>query len=195
MSFIRLWLSGYYRPTRMMEELGSKPAPQWGFYAQLLRAGLDSLLLYLPLALMYRIPPTRPFLPFLSAERYYWHLVWLSPIVLAAEWLLPAAVNHVVLRFAGRRTDYDLLLNIGGMTALIVGAFLLLWDWAIFAIGGSNQYFLGFSHLAISLWGVALGAIGMKRILGAPMWLGVILGLLAIPITLPFGIMFMRSPI
>ena len=195
MSFIRLWFSGYYHPARMMEELGSRPAPQWGFFGQLIRAAMDSLLQYLPLAMIGRVPPTRSFVPFLPTEKYYWHLIWLSPIVLAAEWLLPAAFNHVVLRFSGKRSDFDQLLNIGGMSALVVGAFILLWDWTITLIGGSNQYFLGFSHLVISLYGVAIGAIGMKKILDVPTWLGVVLGLLTIPITLPFGIMFMRSPV
>lgn len=195
MSFVRLWFTGYYNPAKMMRELQSKPAPHWGFYGQLLRAAFDSLLLYLPLALMGRVPPTRSFLPFLPTDRYYWHLIWLAPIVLAAEWLLPAAFNHVVLRFAGKRTDFDQLLNIGGITALVVGAFLLLWDWTIVLIGGSNQYFLGISHLVISLWGVALGAVGMKKILAVPTWLAVVLGLLTLAICLPFGIMFMRSPV
>jgi len=194
MSFIRLWFTGYYNPAKMMAELASKPAPHWGFYGQLLRAAFDSLFLYLPTALMGFVPPTRSFLAFLPTDMYYWHLIWLSPIVLAAEWLLPAAFNHVFLRFAGKRTDYDQLLNIGGITALVVGAFILVWDWIIISIGGANQYFLGYSHLVISLYGVALGAIGMKRILAVPTWLGVILGLLTIPITLPFGIMLMRSP-
>jgi hypothetical protein len=195
MSFIRLWFSGYHHPAKMMEELGSKPAPHWGFFGQLLRAALDSLLLYFPLALIGRVPPMRSFLPLFPTEKYYWHLIRLSPMVLAAQWLLPAAFNQVVLRFTGRRSDFDQLLNIGGMTALVVGAFLFLWDWTIVLIGGSNQYLLGFSHLVISLYGVALGAIGMKKILGVPTWLGVILGLLTILIALPFGIMFMRSPV
>ena len=37
--------------------------------------------------------------------------------------------------------------------------------------------------------------IGLKRILGVPVWLGALLSLLGIPIALPFGIMFMRSPL
>ena len=195
MNFVRVWFTGYYNPVRMIEQLRSKPAPHWGFYGQFLRAALDSLLLYLPVALMGRIPPTPSNLAFLSTERYYWHLVWLSPIILGADWLLASAFTHVVLRLAGRRSDFDQILNIGGMATIVVGAFLLVWDWAWLAWGGANQYFLGITHLAIGLWAVAIGAIGLRRILGVPIWLGVILTFLGIPIVLPFGIMFMRSPL
>jgi hypothetical protein len=195
MSFVRLWFTAYYNPAKMMEQLRSRPAPQWGFYGMILRAALDSLLLYLPLALVGRIPPLRSNLSFLPTEQYYWHLVWLSPIVLAAQWLLPAAFTHVVLRFTGRASDFDQILNIHGMTALIVGAFILGWDWTWVAVGGIDQYFLGFCHLVISLWSVVLEAIGLKKILGVPIWLGAILSFLSIPIALPFSIMFMRSPL
>jgi len=124
MSFVRVGLTGYYNPVKMIEQLRSEPAPQWGFYGQFLRAALDSLLVYLPVALMGRIPPTPSNLSFLPTEQYHWHLIWLSPIILGADWLLAAAFTHVVLRLAGWRSDFDQILNIGGMAALVVGAFL-----------------------------------------------------------------------
>ena len=195
MNFVRVWLTGYYNPVKMIEQLRSEPAPHWGFYGQFLRAALDSLLVYLPVALMGRIPPTPSNLSFLPTEQYYWHLIWLSPIILGADWLLASAFTHVVLRLAGRQSDFDQILNIGGMAAIVVGAFLLVWDWSWLALGGVDQYFLGISHLAISLWGVVIGAIGLKRILGVPIWLGAMLTFLGVPIALPFGIMFMRSPL
>jgi len=195
MSFVRVWFTGYYSPGRMIEQLRSKPAPHWGFYGQFLRAVFDSLLLYLPLALMGRIPPTPSNISLLPTAQYYWHLIWLSPIILGAEWLLPSAFTHVVLKLTGRRSDFDQILNIVGMGTIVVGAFILVWDWIWISLGGVDQYFLGFSHLAISLWGIAIETIGLKRILGVPTWLGALLSLLSIPIALPFGIMFMRSPL
>jgi len=195
MSFVRVWFAGYYSPVKMIEQLRSKPAPRWGFYGMLLRAALDSLLLYLPLALMGRIPPLPSNLSFLPTQHYYWHLIWLSPLVLAAQWLLPSAFIHVVLRLTGRRSDIDQILNIFGMSALVVGAFILVWDWAWVAVGGIDQYLLGIMHLVISLWAVAIETIGLKRILGVPVWLGLTLSILEIPIALPLGIMFMRSPL
>ena len=161
----------------------------------LLRAALDSLLLYLPCALMGRIPPEPSNLSLLPTEQYYGHLIWLAPIVLAAQWLLTSAFVHVVLRLIGRRSEFDQVLNITGMSAIVVGAFILLWDWTWVALGGVDQYFMGISHLIISLWAVVLEAIGLKRLLDVPIWLGAILSLLTIPIALPFGVMFMRSPV
>ena len=195
MNFVRVWLTGYYNPVKMIEQLRSEPAPHWGFYGQFLRAALDSLLVYLPVALMGRIPPTGSNLSFLPTEQYYWHLIWLSPIILGAQWLLASAFTHVVLRLAGRQSDFDQILNIGGMAAIVVGAFLVVWDWSWLALGGVDQYFMGISHLVISLWAVVIGAIGLKRILGVPIWLGAVLTFLNIPIAMPFGIMFMRSPL
>jgi hypothetical protein len=195
MDFVRVWLTGYYNPARAMEQLRSSPAPHWGFYGQLLRAAMDALLLYLPLAIMGLVPPTSSYVSALPTEQYYLHLVWLAPLVLAAEWVLGSGFVHLVLRLSGRQSDFDQLLNIGGMVALIVGTFILLWDWVWFSVGGVDQYFLGFTHLAISMWAVVIGAIGMKKILGVPSWLGLLLGLLEIPITLPLAIMFMRSPL
>jgi hypothetical protein len=195
MSFVHVWFAGYYSPVKMIEQLRSKPAPQWGCYGMLLRATLDSLLLYLPLALMGLSPPMRSYLSFLPTRHYYWHLIWLSPLVLAAQWLLPSAFIHVVLQFTGRRSDIDQILNIFGMSALVVGAFILVWDWAWVAVGGIDQYLLGIMHLVISLWAVAIETIGLKRILGVPVWLGLTLSILEIPIALPLGIMFMRSPL
>ena len=194
MGFIQVWFTGYYSPQRLIEQLRSKPAPHWGFYGQFLRAALDSLLLYLPAALMGRIPPTQSNLSILPTDAYYWHLIWLSPLVLGAEWLLASAFTHVVLRLGGRRSDFDQILNISGMATIVVGAFLLVWDWVWFALGGVDQYFMGISHLVISLWAIVIVSIGLKRILDVPIWLGALLSFMSIPIAMPFGIMFMRSP-
>lgn len=194
MSFIRLWFLGYSRPAKMMEALRTKPAPQWGFYGQFLRSVIDSLVLYLPVAIMGRTPPAPSNISILPTEQYYWHLIWLSPLVLGAVWLLSSAFIHLMVRFVGRRSDYDQVLNIVGMATIVVGASILVWDWLWFALGGMNQYLLGLTHLAISLWAVLIEAIGLKRILGIPIWLGFLIGFLTIPIALPFGIMFMRSP-
>jgi hypothetical protein len=100
-----------------------------------------------------------------------------------------------MLRLIGRRSDFDQILNISGMAALVVGAFLLVWDWMLFLLGIANPYFLGICHLVISLWAFVIWGIGLKRILGVPIWLGVLLSLLNIPVGIPFGIMFMRPPL
>jgi hypothetical protein len=162
--------------------------------AQLLRGILDSLLIYLPAYLMGRVPPTPSFLSFVPTDQYYLALVFLAPIVLLAILLMQSAIIHVALRLLGRHSDIDQILNIVGMAALVVGAVLIPWDWACFALGLADQYFLGISHLVISLWAVVIIVVGLRRILSVPLWLGIILSVLIIPIALPFAMMFMRSP-
>ena len=194
MGFIRVWLTGYWSPSKLIEELRSKTAPHWGLGAQLLRSVLVSALVYLPVHLMGRTPPTPSFLPFVPTERYYLALVWLTPVVLLAQLLMNAAVLHVLLRLLGRHSDLDQIINIIGMAALVVGAVLIPWDWAMYALGVSGQYFLGISHLVISLWAVVIEAVGLYKILRVPLGLAVVLSIITIPVGLPFAVMFMRSP-
>jgi hypothetical protein len=194
MSFLRVWLTGYFSPAQLIEHLRSKPAPQWGIFASFLRGIFDSLLVYLPVSLMGRVPPTPSYLSFVPTERYYFALIWMAPFVLLTEMLMQSVVIHVILRLMGRHSDIDQIININGMSALIVGAVLIPWDWAWFALGLADQYFLGISHLVISLWAVVIMANGLRRILSVPLWLSIILSIIAIPVSLPFAMMFMRSP-
>jgi len=194
MSFLRAWLTGYYSPAQLIEHLRSKPAPHWGIFAQLLRGILDSLLLYLPASLMGRVPPTPSFLPFIPTQRYYYALIWMAPLVLLAELLMGSVVIHVLLRLMGRHSDIDQILNISGMSALVVGVVLIPWDWAWFALGVADQYFLGISHLVIDLWAVVIMVVGLRRILSVPPWLSIVLSIITILVQLPMAMMFMRSP-
>jgi hypothetical protein len=93
-----------------------------------------------------------------------------------------------------RNSDIDQILNIIGMSALIVGAVLIPWDWAMYVLGVANQYFLGVTHLAISLWAVVIMVVGLRRLLSVPLGLGIILSIIPILVALPFAMMFMRSP-
>lgn len=195
MRLLHLWSLGYLNPERLVEELCDAPAPAAGFSAQLLRALLDSLLLYLPLWLLGRVPPTPSYLPAIATGHYYGALIWLAPLVLTAQWLLGGASVHVVLRLCHRRSDIDQILNISGMAALVVGGFLLVWDWSWLLIGGMNQYTLGISHLILDGWGVLITVLGLKRVLGVPIWLGLLLNVLLMLVALPPAIMFMRAPL
>jgi hypothetical protein len=112
MEFVRLWLTGYVRPARFIDELRSKPAPYWGVYGQLLRAGLDSILVFLPVALMGRVPPTPSYVSAIPTEAYYAALVGLGPIVLIVELLIGTSFLHVAIRLSGRPSDFDQILNV-----------------------------------------------------------------------------------
>jgi len=194
-NFFRVWLTGYVSPAKLIDGLAGRPAPHWGLYAQLLRALMDAFLLYLPLFLLGRAPPTPSYLSFVATERYYGALVWLAPIVLTAQWLLGGAVIHVALRLSGRPSDLDQILNITGMSTLVVGAFLVLWDWVWIIAGGMDQHGLGYSHLLLDVWAVVITVVGLRKLLRVPVWLGVGVYLLAIASAVPLAIMFMRSPL
>lgn len=194
MNFIRTWFTGYYSPIKLIEQLRTKPAPHWGIYAQILRGLFDSLLVYLPVALMGRVPPTPSYLSFIPSERYYFALVWLAPIILLIETLIASVGIHVILRLMGYRSDIDQIINIEGMSGLIVGVVLVPWDWAMYALGFADQYFLGISHLILSIWAMVILVVGLRKILEVPVWLGIILSILAFPMQLPIAMMFMRSP-
>jgi hypothetical protein len=195
MNYIKLWLTAYVNPNRFADELKTKPAPQWGFFAALQRGLMDSLLTYLPVFLLRRIPPTPSNLSFIPAESYYGALIWLGPIVLLAIWLISSSLIHLILKLSSKRSDFDQILNISGFTALAVGSIIILWDGLWLIIGGMNQNTLGISHLVIDIWAIIITTVALKRILSVPAWLGIILSIIGIAVSLPFAIMFMRSPI
>jgi hypothetical protein len=195
MGFFQVWLAGYYSPARVIEGLRGAPAPQWGVCAQVGRGLLDGLLLYLPLALMGRQPSTSPSLRGFQAEGYYGTLVWLAPVFLVGQWLLLSVVLHVLLRLLGRKSDVDQILNITGMAALIVGAVLVPWDWLWVAAGWRDEVLLGLSHMVLAIWAAVITVLGFKRILGVPVWLGIVLNLVWMAGGWPLAALVMRSPV
>ena len=194
MNFAQVWFTGYVNPKKFVDALKSKPAPHWGFYALVLRSLMDSLLLYLPVALLKRQPQTLSYLTFIPTDQYYLVLIWLAPLVFMAEWLLGAVVIHVALRLSKLASDIDQILNLTGMASLVIGAFLVVWDWFWFVVGGANQYFLGISHLIIDVWWFVLVVAGLKHICGLPSRFSIFMSILAFAAAMPFAIIFMRSP-
>lgn len=194
MVFFRVWFLGYTHPLGFIEELETKPAPQWGVHGQLVRALGVSLLYYLPLALLGRVPSMPSAIAFLPTEAYFAASIILAPLFIIAQWLLLSAVVHVILRLIGRPSDIDQILNITGMVALVVGAVLILWDWLWVFLEWQNLVLLGVSHLIIVAWAVGITTLGFKRILDVPVWLGVLLNLLWVLLGEPLGAIFMRAP-
>ena len=194
MNLFRILFLGYYTPKQFIEAINLTQGPFLGLKAQLLRGILDSTLLYLPVALLGRKPTLAPFLTFFSSENYYITLIWLSPIVFIMQWLIGGVVFHILFRMLNQKSDIDKILNITGVSGLVVGIFLIVWDWAWYLIGFSNQYFLGTTHILIDIWWIALVTYGMKRTLFCPYWLGILGSLVAIILAMPFAIIIMRSP-
>ncbi len=195
MNYVKLWLTAYINPKKFADELATKPAPKWGFFAALQRGIMDSLFTYLPVYLLGRIPPTPSNLSFIPTENYYGSLIFLAPIVLITIWLTSSSLIHLILKLSSKRSDIDQILNISGFSALAIGTILILWDALWLTIGGMNQYALGISHLIIDIWAIVITTIALKRILDVPVWLGIVLNIIGIAVSLPFAIMFMRSPI
>jgi hypothetical protein len=102
---------------------------------------------------------------------------------------------HVLLRLLGRKSDLDQILNITGMAALIVGAFLVVWDWVWILAGWHNEVLLGLSHMVLVIWGLAITVLGLKRILDVPVWLGVVLNVVWVAAGWPLSAVVMRSPV
>ena len=194
-SFVRTWFSGYGGPLRFVRELEGAPAPQTGFYAVLLRAVMDSLLIYLPLALLGRQPSLPSALSFLPTERYYAVSVFFMPPYLLLQWLLVSGAMHVVLRLARRPSDMDRILNVKGMTALVVGAVLVPWDWLWILMGWHNEVLLGISHLVLVVWGILLGSLFLNRSLGVRMWLAVALDVGGVALAVPISSVVVRAPV
>lgn len=193
MGFLRLWWYGYTRPSRFVDGVIANRGWLLGFAGQGLRVAFDSLLEYLPAALMGRIPLTAPVIP-IPADRYYWFLVFAAPAIIFSEMLLGAVAGHGILRALRRESDLGFLVNIAGMTALVVGAVIVVWDWTWFAIGFYNQYFLGITHLLLDGWAIYLSVLAMKRRLGVPVSLGIGLNIVGIVAALALAVPFMRSP-
>ena len=192
MDFLRLWLSGYTRPSAFVDGVIEKPGWVYGFAGQGVRVVLDSMLLYLPAALLGRMPQQPPLLP-IPADRYFWFLVFAAPTIIFVEMLLSALSSHVILRVMRRESDLGFLVNIGGMCALVVGAALVLWDWSWFAIGFYNQYFLGITHLILDVWAIYLTVLALKRRLGVPIPLGIALNIIGVIVALSLAVPFMRA--
>ena len=195
MSFFKVWLTGYYSPSRVVDELRTKPAPQWGVYAQLIRALLDSLCLYLPLALMGRQPSTPSSLTFLPTESYYLASVFFVPLFIVGHWVLLCAILHLILRLCGWPSDIDQILNITGMAGLILGAVLVAWDWVWIVMGWQSDVLLGISHLVLVIWAMVITVVGFRRILGLPTWLAILLNVVWIVLGEPLGALFIRAPV
>jgi hypothetical protein len=194
-AFLRTWALGYVSPAAFAGTLAGRAGPGWGLAGAGLRAGLDALLLYLPLAWMGRAPSYPSAITFLPTERYFAFLVGLAPLVLLAQWLLLAALTHLLLRLLGRRSDLDVLLNLNGLITLVVGAPLVVWDWP-WVLAGSHAYVaLGVSHWVISLWGNVLSIVGLRQLLGVPLWLGLGLNVVGFFAAMPLAMVFMRAPL
>jgi hypothetical protein len=193
--FLHLWLNGFTSPWRFANGVKNGPAPWLGLGGVCVRAVLVSLLLYLPLALSGKAPGLRSYLSFIPTSWYYGALIGVAPLVFIFQWFAGSVVAHLVLRIFRQRSDIDVLLNISGMTALVAGGFLLVWDGTCAMLGFSNNTVLIVTHAAFYAWGAALSTYCLKKIFGVPVKIGILANCLSLVFVLPAAIIFLRLPV
>jgi hypothetical protein len=192
MSFVQVWLSGLINPVRSLDELKGKPAPQWGLLAVLIRFIPTSLIVTLPLFLLGREPFYSSSLTFLATNNYYMAQVFFLPIFGLTIWLLMSACAHVVMRLAGKGSDFDLVLNIVGMGMLIPIPVVWVWDVTMIAL---NLYLLpvmAISHTLFQLWEASIEAVGFIKILRLRVVPAVFLSLIINAIYIALAAVFIR---
>jgi hypothetical protein len=165
-TFLRLWLVGIYNPVRFAEELKATPAPLWGFAAVAIRF-FGTTLIAGVLALVFHMRPFQPSsLTFLPTEVYYRYQLFFMPVFGLAVWLLMSAVAHTAMRLAGKRSDFDLVLNIVGLGMLIPMPLVWLWDWTMIGLGTFTLVTMSISHSLFQLWEASVQALCFRRNLG-----------------------------
>jgi len=190
MNLLRLWWAGVTTPRRAFEELKNKPAPSWGFWIVLIFNLLISLTTLLALELLGRRPLMESWLTFLPTEKYLLPEMFFLPPLRVLVWLMGAATVHLGLRLAKQKSDFDQILNIGGMGYLIIMPFILVSDWLLIAL---NQYPIAeYTHPLAAFWSIALTFIGLKKILGTRTGLALGMSLLSELVSIPLLAVFVR---
>lgn len=177
---VRLWLTGLRRPAEACREVAGRDPPRWGLTVVVAFNLAISATTLVALALSGQQPFLPSWLTFLPTEHYYRAEILFLPVLRVAAWLLGSAAMHLTLRVTGRPSDFDVLLNLGGLVYLVVVPYTMVVDWVLIAV---DAYGLGLAatvHGAVALaWSVGLYAVGLRSVLGigrAPALVAAIVG-------------------
>jgi hypothetical protein len=192
MNLFQLWRTGVVNPSRAFEELSDKAAPQWGFWIVLLFNVAISLFTLLPLHLLGRGPQLESVLTFLPTEDYLVAEIFFLPVLRVVVWLLEGAIIHVGIRLSGRTSDFDQILNIGGLAYLVVMPPLMLSDWVLIALDHYQVTITAFTHGFVALWGLFLSIVGLQKLLDVKIWLAFGLSLLNMVVGISIFAIFAR---
>lgn len=180
----RLWWTGVSRPTRAFEEIKLKPAPLWGFWVVMVFNIMISITTLLALYLLGRPPLMKSALTFLPTEDYLLPEMFFLPLLRILVWLMGSAVIHLGLRLLKETSDFDQILNIGGMGYLVIMPVILLSDWVLVLL---NAYrWAQFSHSIALPWSIVLTAVGLRSLLGIRFRRAVLLGIIGEMVSIPF---------
>ena len=192
-TFLRIWFQGLYNPPRAFRRLQPKPAPYWGLWAILIRFTVTAFTSILALRLLGRTPFHPSYLTFLSAERYYTAEIFFLPLFGLACWLLSGALVHLILRGMGTRSDIDWILNVIGFGLLIPMPITWLLDWTSIALDLYGAGITPVLHSLISLWEIALIAVGFSRMEETRNWAYVLLAVLVkVGVYIPLAALLIR---
>jgi Yip1 domain len=190
MNLFRYWWTGLVHPSKAFESLAKKPAPSWGFWIVLVFNLLISSTTLLPLVLLHRLPFLSSWLTFLPTDKYLLAEIFFLPPLRLAVWLIGAAIIHLGLRLAKQASNYDILLNIGGLGYLVIMPLILVSDWLLI---GLNAYWLAeYTHPLAAFWGVVLSVIGLEKLLGVRKGVAIGLVILSTALSLPLLAVFAR---
>jgi hypothetical protein len=140
--------------------------------------------------LLHRPPFLESWLTFLPTAKYLLVEIFFLPPLRIVVWLIGAAVIQLGLRLAKQASDFDILLNIGGLGYLITMPFILLSDWLLIAL---NTYWLAeYTHPLSAFWGAVLTVIGLKKLLGVKTGLAIGLVILSMAVSIPLLAIFAR---
>jgi hypothetical protein len=190
MSIFQLWWTGVTRPVKAFEELKMKPAPTWGFWVVLVFNLLISITTLLVQYLLRQPPFLESWLTFLPTENYRLVEMFFLPPLRILVWVLAAGVIHLVLRLVNKASNFDIILNIGGLGYLVIMPFVLFSDWLLIVL---NTYWLAeYTHPLATLWGLILTIIGLKELVGTNTGLAIALAILSTAVSIPLLAIFAR---
>jgi hypothetical protein len=169
------------------------PAPHWGLYSTLIRFIGTAFTSILALHLLNKRPFVPPALSLLDAEQYYQAEVFFLPIFGIAAWLLSSAFIHLILKLTRKESDIDWIMNVIGFSLLVVMPIVWLVDWVTIALGLYGADFTIPLHTAVSIWEIALMAVGFKKINHVSWFYAITLGIIVKGgVYIPLAVIFIR---
>lgn len=191
--FFNLWLLAIIRPRDAYDQLLTVPAPQWGLSSTLIRFIGTAVTSILALHLLNKRPFVPPNITFLDESNYYQAEIFFLPLFGIAVWLLASALIHLLLRLFGMDSDIDWIMNVIGFSLLVVMPLVWLVDWTTIAMDVYGANFTIPIHAAVSIWEVALMAVGFKKIERLSWFTSVVLGLIVkVGVYIPLAAIFVR---
>ena len=190
MNTFHLWWTGVTCPAKAFDVLKSKPAPVWGFWVVLVFNLLISTTTLLVQYLLRQLPFLESWLTFLPTENYRLAEMFFLPPLRILVWVMAAGVIHLGLRLANKASNFDIILNIGGLGYLVMMPFVLLSDWLLIIL---NAYWLAeYTHPLAALWGLVLTVIGLKELLGTRTGLAITMTIVSMVVSIPLLAIFAR---